>query len=103
MRAVRGTRTAGVKGVHPARRGWRSRFIGPHTRGRQQRTTTPPTKPALTAEEPARVLRLAGGPRARVAAGGGGPPSRKPGRPPRPRVLYPPADIEAWLESHAYQ
>lgn len=57
-------------------------------------TPAPEAKKYLNSEEAARILRLSARTLERMRVEGSGP---------RARVLYRPADIEAWLDAQTYQ
>lgn len=65
-------------------------------------TTGPEPKRYLNSEEAARILRLSARTLERMRVEGSGPKYLKAGRGMRARVLYRPADIEAWLEARTF-
>lgn len=72
-------------------------------------TTRPPTatnapepRRYLNSEEAARILRLSARTLERMRVEGSGPKYLKAGRGTRARVLYRPADLDAWLESRTF-
>ncbi len=65
-------------------------------------TPAPDPKRYLNSEEAARILRLSARTLERMRVEGSGPKYLKAGRGTRARVLYRPADIEAWLEARTF-
>lgn len=65
--------------------------------------SVPEAKRYLNSEEAARILRLSARTLERMRVEGSGPRYLKAGRGTRARVLYRPADLDAWLEGRSYQ
>ena len=66
-------------------------------------SATPEARKYLNSEEAARILRMSARTLERMRVEGSGPKYLKAGRGTRARVLYRPADIDAWLDGQTYQ
>lgn len=66
-------------------------------------SSPPEAKKYLNSEEAARILRLSARTLERMRVEGSGPRYVKAGRGTRARVLYRPADLDAWLDGQTFQ